>query len=492
VRVAIAAFQIESVSFLPLVSDVADFERTALRGAAMLAGRRGTNSAVGGFIDVLEGEQAQIVPLVDASLGALGPASDLAIETYCDEVVTALRDCAELDGVLLFLHGASWAPSYPDPEQFFIERVRAAIGPDLPLVVALDYHGNIDASTLCGVTAAFAYQKSPHTDMADTGRRAARCLSATVRAELHPVWAVRRPNVVIPSICSATSLLPLAAILAKARELERKAGTWLDISVMSGFAYADAHNTGFSVIAIANGDPMLAARAADELCDAIYHARAALYRPLELWGVADAIEHVRRRPASGGLCVLLEHADRMNDSTHLLAALLKHHEEGVAVPFLWDPEAAHQAWAAGTGATVSIALGGHSSPRAGPRLHVRAQVLQLGPTHARYTGPVFHGMEFETGLCALLDVAGIHVSVTSFPVFGIDDSPFTLFGLRPEDYRIIVLRSKTHFRSFYEPLAGAILVVDTPDYGTADLTGLDYHQLDTHKAYPFSECAGSR
>ncbi|CAB3801577.1 hypothetical protein LMG28688_05383 [Paraburkholderia caffeinitolerans] len=488
-RVAIAAFQIESVSFLPQVADVDDFERVALRGASMLEKMRGTNSAVGGFIDVLEREQAHIVPLVDASLGALGPASDQAVEHYCDEIVAGLRAHHDLDGVLLFLHGASWSPRHEDPERYIIDRVREAIGPRLPLVIAFDYHGNIDAETLRGVTAAFAYQKSPHTDMAQTGMRAAHCLVATVRGEIQPVWAIHRPNVVVPSIFSATSLAPLADILALARARETASETWLDVSVMAGFAYADAHNTGFSVIAVADGDRALAEQTAADLCATLHHHRAALYRPLKVWSIEAALDHACGRPHAGKPCVLLEHADRMNDSTHVLAALLARGEKNVAVPFLWDPQAARLACEAGAGATITVALGGHSSDKAGPRLQVAARVRQLGPTRARYTGPVFHGIEFEIGPTALLEIDGILVSVTSFAAFGIDDAPFRMFGLRPEDFRIVVLRSKTHFRSFYEPIADEILVVDTPDYGAADLTQFDYRRLNTASNWPFSRDA---
>ncbi|MDR3096780.1 MAG: M81 family metallopeptidase [Paraburkholderia sp.] len=488
-RIAIAAFQIESVSFLPQVADIEDFERVALRGASILEKMRGTNSAVGGFIDVLEREQAHIVPLVDASLGALGPASERAVQRYCDEIVDGLRAHDGLDGVLLFLHGASWSQGHEDPERYIIGRVREAIGPQLPLVIAFDYHGNIDADTLRGVTAAFAYQKSPHTDMAQTGIRAARCLVATVRGEIQPVWTIRRPHVVVPSIFSATSLSPLADILALARAREAASNTWLDVSEMAGFAYADAHNTGYTVIAVADGDHALAARTADDLAAALHRHRAALYRPLKVWSIEEALAHACGRPPSGKPRILLEHADRMNDSTHVLAALLARGEENVAVPFLWDPQAARLACAAGAGATIAVALGGHSSDKAGPRLQVTARVRQLGPARAHYTGPVFHGVEFEIGPSALLEIDGILVSVTSFPAFGIDDAPFRMFGLRPEDFRLVVLRSKTHFRSFYEPIADEILVVDTPDYGAADLTQFDYRRLNTAMNWPFSQDA---
>jgi microcystin degradation protein MlrC len=101
------------------------------------------------------------------------------------------------------------------------------------------------------------------------------------------------------------------------------------------------------------------------------------------------------------------------------------------------------------------------------------------------SGTYQQGVRVNLGLTALLDVNGISISVVSEFAFAVDGDPFYIFGLRLEDFDIIVLRSKTHFRHFYEPLAQEIVIVDTPDYGPADLTVLPYRHLDTRRAFPF-------
>lgn len=491
-RIALAGFHIESVSFLPQAASLADFEQVALRGAAIVDALRGTNTVMGGFIDICESEGLAMWPIVHAALGAVGPATDEAVASYAREiagVVAAERE--RLDGVLLFLHGACWSPSYPDPEAFIIRQVRAALSPGKPLMVALDYHGNIDADTLQGATAAFAYHKSPHTDTGDTGRRAALCLVRTLREEIHPVWAVAKPGVLVPSIFSATALEPLAGLIAQGRRIERESEIDVDISLMAGFSYADAHNTGFAVLCVTDGDQALADRITAELSERIRAERHALYRPLKVYGVEEAMDHVCARLAAtaqpGRPYVLLEHADRMNDSTYLLAALLHRRVPRAAVPFIWDAQAAEAAFKAGAGSPVGLRLGGHSSHRAGPTLEVQARVVWAGPLRYRVSGAYMHGMPVDLGMAALLDVEGISVSVVSRFAFAVDGDAFTVFGLRPEDFDVIVLRSKTHFRSFYEPLAEEILIVDTPDYGAADLTQLPYQRLDRRRTFPLNE-----
>jgi len=493
-RVAIAGFHIESVSFLPVASTVEDFEQVALRGDRIVSELRGTNTVIGGFIEVCEHERVEVLPIVHTALGALGPATDDAVRRYAQEIADGvLRAAARLDGVLLFLHGACWAPSYPDPERFILDEVRAAIGPDKPVMVAFDYHGNLDARTIEGATAAFAYRKSPHTDTGETGRRAAGCMVRTLRREIAPVCAIAKPGVLVPSIFSATALHPLTDIIEEAARIERQSERYTDITVMAGFSYADAHNTGFSVLCVTDGDRDRAQAIADELSQRIWQERDALYRPLKVHSVNGALDHVLGRlasaPGNGKPYVLLEHADRMNDSTYLLAELLRRGVQRAAVPFLWDATAARQAFDAGVGSMVRVQLGGHSSDKAGPTLDVTARVLRAGPISYRVSGTYMRGMPVDLGMTALLDVAGVSVSVVSAFAFAVDADAFTLFGLRPEDFDFIVLRSKTHFRAFYESLAEDILIVDTPDHGVADLTQLPYRHLDTRRAYPFTDPA---
>jgi microcystin degradation protein MlrC len=492
--VAIAGFQLESVSFLPNPSTLADFESVALRGEKIIQELRGTNTVIGGFVKVCEQADIKMLPIVQTAIGAAGPATDEAVEAYTNEIAEGIEAAAgQLDGVLLFLHGACWSPSHPDPERFILARVRAALGPDKPLVLAMDYHGNIDADTLENTTAAFAYRKSPHIDAGETGERAADCMRRILNHEIHPAIVLAKPGVLVPSIFSATSLEPLSGIIAKAARIQAASPTYLDITVMAGFSYTDAHNTGFAVLCSAD-DASQAQKAADELSSDIHGQRQALYRPVPVHSVADALDYTADQldefKSQGGKhkpFVLLEHADRVNDSTYVLAAMLERGMRNAAMPFLWDSAAAQAAAQAGAGHDVELELGAHSSDKAGPRLHVKAKVLWAGPKKFCNTGTYMHGLPIDLGLTALLDINGIMVSVTSTSHTAVNGDPFYIFDQKPEDFDIIVLRSKTHFRAFYEPVAHEILIVDTPDHGPADLTLLPYRHLDTASVFPFND-----
>lgn len=485
-RLALAGFHIESVSFLPQFSTYEDFEQRTFRSETIVSELTDTNTVIGGMLDVCREEGMEAQPLVYAFLGALGPAEDRAVEEYADEIAAGLSKHKDIDGVLLHLHGASWAPSYHDPERYILEKVRTAVGPDIPVIVAFDYHGNIDTGTIEQATAAFAYQKSPHTDMGETGRRAAACMVAILKGELEPHMSVARPNVMVPSIFSATTLSPLTEILAEARRLETEADYFLDISVMAGFSYSDAPNTGFCVIAVSGKGKEDAEKHAARLSDRIWRERHALYRPNEIWTVEEGVKRaVSLSRKTDKPIVLLEHADRMNDSTYILSELIAKDVANAAVPFLYDILAAEMAAQAGVGNKAVISIGGHSSDKSGPRLEVACEILQVEEKSYHISGPVMTGSKVDLGLSALLKIGGIYVSVVSFPAFAIDKDPFIVFELDPFDFDIIVLRSKTHFRKVYEEIAEEILIIDTPDYGRADLKSLNYTNLDISNVFPF-------
>ncbi|WP_419900346.1 M81 family metallopeptidase [Roseomonas sp. USHLN139] len=488
-RIAIGGLMQESVSFLSVLTTLEEFRAIEAAGSELLARFRGTNTLCGGFIAVLEEAGAEILPMVFADGGAAGPASDEAFLHYADRIVAELQQAGPVDGVLLALHGAMTTPTRLDPDREIVERVRAVVGRDIPVVVALDYHANLDRHIVELADALFGYHYSPHTDTGATGARAARCLLRMLRDGLRPAMAFDKPGVMVPSIFSATGLAPLAGIVSESVAMAEDAPGYLDVSVFAGFSYADVPNGGFSVLAVSD-DAGRAERAVAALTRRIHDTRHELLHDGLVLGLEEGVDRaIALASTATRPVVLLEHADRCNDSTYLLRALLERGVTGAAVPYLWDPRAAAEAAAAGQGATVTLEVGGHSSPRAGGPVRITGRVLFAGEKEYHTTGPYMQGRLVKLGLAAVLDVGGLMVSLVSRPTLTVDEDLFIQFGLRTLDYRIIVLRSKTHFRAVYEPLAEAILIVDTPDWGPADLTTLPYRQLDRARIFPFSEAA---
>jgi microcystin degradation protein MlrC len=478
-RVAIAGFALESVSFLPNETTREDFEREARRGADLIETLRDSASVAGGFIQVLEQEGAEIVPIVYTDCSAAGHAADEAFEAYADEICEGVAAALpELDGVLLYLHGAMTTPTRTDPDLAIARRVREVIGSRTPLLVALDLHANVSLDMARYCNALFGFHYSPHTDMAETGARAASALVATLRGKLAPALTLIKVPVALPSIFTATGLTPLKDIVAMGFAAEREHPSVIDVSIFCGFAYSDVPHIGFSVAVVTDNDAVSGERVAKTIAGRIWQDREALlHEELVLPLSAGVRKGLARAAGAQRPVVLLEHADRLNDSTWVLRELLRECGPRVAVPYLCDPTAARACIAAGVGAEVSIEAGGRSSDRAGGPVRLEGKVLYAGVKSYTGTGPMRRGRRIDLGLTALVDAGGIVVSLVSRPTTAIDLDPFTQFGLDVNDFGLIVLRSKTHFRAVYEPIASEILIIDTPDWGTAALSTLPYEHV---------------
>lgn len=477
-RIGLAGLHMECATFLPHVTGRDTFEAGTVRGAQVIAGFQGSNTVMGGFLDVIDQSGAEAVPILHSDGGAAGLADQMAVAGYRQEIVdTLLKLNGQIDGLLVHLHGAMVTQEELDPDAKTLDAMRAAVGPDLPIMVALDYHANLDAASIRAATAAFGYRYSPHIDMGETGARAARCLLGTLAGEIRPAMAIARPGLILPSIFSATDLHPLREFVAEARQQSQEARGYRDLSLFAGFAYADVPNCGASVVAVVDGSQAEADALATAMSDRLSEARTALSAPAPVYTLAEGVARAREiARGSDRPVVLLEHADRANDSTHGLRALLPLAQDTrVAVPFLWDPKAVAAAMAAGAGAEVALTLGGQSAPLAGGAVPVVARVVATRPDLTyRGTGQMRAGSEVRLGDTVLLDVDGMSISVTSLSQSAIDFDPFLQFDLDPSDFDIVLLRSKTHFRAAWEDAAAEIIIIDTPDYGPSDLSALPY------------------
>ncbi len=108
---------------------------------------------------------------------------------------------------------------------------------------------------------------------------------------------------------------------------------------------------------------------------------------------------------------------------------------------------------------------------------VAGRVEWVGEKSFVATGPMRRGLVTSYGPVAIVQVGGTWVQLVSEHESLIDEDPIIQFGRKVEDFRIIVSKSKTHFRAVYEQIAGEIIVVDAPAYSRADLSVFDYRNV---------------
>lgn len=72
-----------------------------------------------------------------------GPVARAVYESLRDELLGQLAAAGPVDAVFLVLHGAMIAHGYPDCEGDLLERVRALVGPGVPVGALLDLHATL-------------------------------------------------------------------------------------------------------------------------------------------------------------------------------------------------------------------------------------------------------------------------------------------------------------------------------------------------------------
>jgi microcystin degradation protein MlrC len=462
-RVAVAGFMHESNTFNPLHTDRAAFAAQSLTfGPALLDEWRDAHHEVGGFLEAAAGEGFEPVPIVMAWATPAGPVTD----DVFDEVTRALIDGvrrARPDGLLLALHGAMVTESHLDADGEVLARLRQALGPDFPIVVTLDLHGNLSRRLTDGCTAAVAYRTNPHVDQRACGRRAARLLVRTLRGEVRPCVALAKPPLLVNIMVQDTSREPLKSFMDEARALEERPGV-LAASLLPGFAYADVPQMGPSVVVVSDADPAPARREADRLAALLWEARERLTRQLPdaATAVAQALK-AERTPV-----VLVDTGDNVGggsaaDGTVLLAEMLRQGaSDGVVC--LFAPDEVKRCAAAGVGAEVTLTVGGKVDRRHGEPLTLtgRVRLLHDGTyveSQVRHGGKRVNHM----GPTALVEGPGRNLLVLTslrHPPFSLGQ--LTCLGIAPERQRILVVKAAIAYKAAYAPVAGTIIEVDTP------------------------------
>ncbi len=477
-RIAIGGFMHESNTFASTPTDLNKFREGSLTyGPALVPVWREAHHEVGGFIAGSEKLGYDIVPIAMAWGTPAGPVADDFFEHMVDALLTGIR-MAEPDGVLIALHGAMVTPKYPDADAEVLRRLRAAVGPKLPIACSLDFHGNITPPMAETANILVGYQTYPHIDQRERGLLAAELLTRAIQGKVRPVSFVAKAPMLINLLGQATDRPPMSDLMKLARQLERQPGM-LSISVMAGFAYADVPEMGASIIAVADGDRSIAEKAARQIADRMWEVREQLNVESP-----KPDEAVRRAMASKTPpVVLVDLGDNIGggsagDSTVILAELLKQKAKGFVVA-LYAPEAVKPCKTAGIGGTFEGTVGGAIDRMHGDPVNVRGKVRLLHDgqwieTEARHGGK----RQNDQGHTAVLDLGDNNTLILNSlrtPPFSLGQ--LTSLGIDPKTAPILVVKAAVAYKAAYAPIAGEIIEVDTPGLTAINPARFEYHRI---------------
>ncbi|MFZ5823073.1 MAG: M81 family metallopeptidase [Bacillota bacterium] len=475
-RIAVGEWAHETNTFCPAPTTAEPFRQFMwLKGEQVAAVHGGNRTYVGGMLDKAAELGVTAVPALVTMAYPSGTITREAYDEILGEMLSSIRAALPIDGVCLSLHGAGVAEGVDDLEGAVLAAVRELVGPSVPIAVALDLHGNITEEMVRQADGLFGVNFYPHTDSYERGAEAMAFLNRVLRREIRPVMHLERLPMIIPT--STTDLDPAKRLNELTWAWEKQPGV-LDCTVFHGFPYTDVPPVGMSVLAIADGDAALARKAAQAVAKAVWEAREQFtpqrLSPAEAIAAAGAVE--------GGPVVINDTADNPGggspgDGTHLLRAMIEADLQDACFGFVYDAEVAAQAHEAGVGATIAVRLGGKTDTLHGAPVEATAYVKALTDGRFRLTTPMWRGMQLDLGPCARLQIGGVDVIVTSQRQQTLDDEVFLLHGIDVRRYKIVGLKSSSHFRAGFNHLARAIIPADSPGATTLQVQVFPYQRI---------------
>ncbi len=493
-RIVMAVMRHETNTFSPLPTGLDSFGRGSTRrepmaGAEAIAALSGTNNPIAAYLDIAREAGAEIDLAVAANANPSGKVLDAAFEDIAGRICDAVR--RGCDAIMLDLHGAMVTERFDDAEGELLRRVRA-IAPDTPIAVALDFHANFSSALVDHATVLTGYRTYPHTDMYETGQRAARLLMRALRGEVRPVMAWRSLPMLTHMIRQTPSQQPMKDIMDRAIAAEA-AGEVLAASVFGGFPLADIPHVGLTAVVVADGHRGAAEALRDELLQMAWQRRADFVYRFETLQQSIA----RAAVLTDGPVVLADHGDNcgaggQTDVMDVLDEVLRQGLDDVVAGPFWDPPAVARLIEAGVGTELTLDLGGRTDmPALGLRgrpLRVSGRVMRLTDGRFKVTGPMMTGLQIDLGRTAVLDTGRVQIVVSENRYEPFDIGCFTHAGIDPATKRYVLIKSRQHFRAGFEPLARHIILVAGPGVCSSDYASFDFRHL-RRPIYPLDDIA---
>ena len=483
-HVLLASILHEANSFARTPAQVTHYERQGIfRGDAVAERFSRTRTEMAGFLEAAAEAGWQVTTPIAVPCAPAGPMSAAAFATFRDAVLEGVRGTGTLDGVLLSLHGANVAEGEPDPDGAVAQAVRTLIGPDVPMVVTLDPHSNVSDRLAAAADCLTAYRTHPHTDHKETGLRAAAILGRAMAGGIRPVVHLARGHQMRGFDSCRTSLPdgPMRRALAIAREMEREDPGVVEVSIQSGFVLADVWQVGPTVAVTGDGRDARFQSMAERLMRFAWDERENDTVPMI--SVADAMRQARAVPPGPGPVVVSDFGDApggggYGDATALLRAVLDAPFPDSVFLSIADPAAVQAATAAGEGATIPLALGGHTAPQhGGGPIEDVFEVLRFADGRFTHEGPYTPGMIGNFGPSVLLSCRGVRIVATTFQRNIVDLQQLRIFGIVPERCGLIAIKCMDAFRAAFSPIARAVIACESGGVSSRVQTTLTWRNV---------------
>jgi microcystin degradation protein MlrC len=399
-----------------------------------------------------------------------GPTNQADYEEMRDEILLELRAAMPVDGVLLGLHGAMIAAGYDDAEGDLIERVRAIVGPDVPIGVELDPHCHLTEKRVRLADVVILYKEYPHTDFVERAEELVTLVLRTIRGEIRPVMSLYDCGM---SDLFPTSREPGRSFSDKLRTFEGRDGV-LSVSLGHSYAQGDVPEHGTRVLVVTDDAKAKGDALARELGEEVRSKRgtwAPPYVPLD-----EAIDAAYA--AGRGPTVVADPSDNAgggaaSDNTNVIRRLLERGCRDACVGPVWDPVAVQFCMAVGIGATLPLRFGGKAAATSGAPVDGIVTVIGL----KRDGRQSFGISKVPFGDAAGIRLDGVEISLISHRTQALGLEIFSDLGIELATKKFIGVKSTNHFHAAYGPIAAQVLYADGGGPSPMDLRKYPYQKI---------------
>lgn len=474
-KVIIGQFEHETNTYNQCPTELDHFnQRMNLKGDEILSSLADRQLAITGFMDVARDNGWQLIPTVAAAASPGGKVSNAAWKHLAGGILDTIRAHEDIDGICLGLHGAMVTEIYDDAEAALIEMIRELVGPDVPIAVTLDLHGNISEQMCKQTNIMVSYQTYPHVDMRQSGQKAAQLLEQAMSGAIKPTSSMSYRPLLVGANNGRTNDGQMIDLLRRAEQMMLEPGV-LHVAINAGFSMADVPCIGPSVIVTGDGKNSLYKDLADQLMDEIWRRRNE-FTVIPL-AAEKAVKYALNRTYDGKPLVISDYADNpgsgaYGDATYLLRAMLEADVQEATYGAFCDADLAASLCMNKVGTTVTCSIGGKCDAHiGGGALEVTGEIMFT--SDGKYVGsaPMSIG---ELGPTAVLRVNGIDILIVSFKTQVIDLQMFSAHGINLLAKKTIVVKSKQHFRAAFDAIAGEVIFAESFGLASQDVTSRVY------------------
>ncbi|AJY46330.1 M81 family metallopeptidase [Martelella endophytica] len=420
-----------------------------------------------------DASDVEILPLLHARAVPGGPVSAQTYEAFKADFLERLKASLPIDGLYLAMHGAMNVEGMDDAEADWISAARETVGPDCPIAVSYDLHGNVSQTIVDQIDIFAAYRTAPHIDMRETMVRAYSMLVKSLETGIRPgvIWAP--VPVLLPGERTSTEDEPAASLYRQLPDIDTRDGIW-DANLMVGYVWADEPR-GTACAVVTATDWVAAETAASEIALSYWNAREAFsFGPVTgpLDDMLDIAEKAETKPV-----ILADSGDNptgggVGDRADVLKALIERDYSDALIAGIADRPAVEKCFAAGEGAEIDLSIGGTLDEKS-PSVTAPVKVIHLDdPAGADERQAVV-----TTGGLTIV------LSARRRPYHNIAD--FTQLGLDPKTVRLLVVKSG-YLSPELAPIANPNLMALTDGAINQDIEALPNFRRQK-PSYPFEK-----